>query len=156
MLFHIYTSFGFEISYEYLPGGLEPANGEIIPKIKLEKWRLIGIIFPWEVSPPWYVFICPPRPTQCDIPIEKIDVFKEVLRAIGWSHMNTYQDGWTSQGKITLIKHHFTSLIFRNFACLMCAYLKKGKVLQCAICVILFFIWKRLYCKIFLTALVYL
>ena len=55
MLFHIYiyTNLGFEISYEYLSGEAEPTNGEIIPKIKLEKWRLIEITFPWEVPPPW-------------------------------------------------------------------------------------------------------
>ena len=29
--------FGFEISYEYISRGLEPTNGEIIPKIKLAK-----------------------------------------------------------------------------------------------------------------------
>ena len=34
-------------------GGVEPTNGEIIPKIELAKWRLIEIIFPWEVLPPW-------------------------------------------------------------------------------------------------------
>ena len=45
MLFYVYTNLGFEISYEYLSGGPEPTNGEIIPKIKLAKWRLIGIIF---------------------------------------------------------------------------------------------------------------
>ena len=46
-------------------------------KITLAKWRLIGIIFLWEVPPPCQVSVCPPHPTQCDIPIEKIDIFKE-------------------------------------------------------------------------------
>ena len=38
--------------------------------------------------------------TQCDTPIEKVDIFKED------------QGKGTSQGKIIPIKRHFTSLIF--------------------------------------------
>ena len=53
MLFYIYTNLGFEISYEYLSGGPEPTNGEIIQNIKLAKLRFIGIIFPWETQPSW-------------------------------------------------------------------------------------------------------
>ena len=41
--------------------------------------------------------------------------------------MNTYQGGGTCQGKVIPINRPFASLFFRNFAYLMCAYLKKGK-----------------------------
>ena len=37
MLLYIYANLSFEMSYEYLSGGPEPTNGEIIPKIKLAK-----------------------------------------------------------------------------------------------------------------------
>ena len=73
--------------------GVEPNNGKIVPKIELAKWRLIGISFPWEVLPPWQVFMWPSRPTQCNIPIEKIDIFKERCandRSISYEHLS----GW--------------------------------------------------------------
>ena len=73
--------------------GLELTNREIISKIKLVKWRLIEIILPWEIPPPWYVFMRPPRPTQCDIPIEKRDVFKEGS-ADDWPISHEYLSGW--------------------------------------------------------------
>ena len=41
--------------------------------------------------------------------------------------MNTYQGGGTCQGKIIPINRPFASLFFRNFAYLICGYLKKRK-----------------------------
>ena len=46
MCWFTYNNLGFEITYEYLSGGPEQSNGEIILKIKLTKWLLIKIIFP--------------------------------------------------------------------------------------------------------------
>ena len=50
---YVYTNLGFEDSHEYLSGGSELTNGEVVQKIKLAKWRLIGIIFHWEVDSSW-------------------------------------------------------------------------------------------------------
>ena len=46
VVLYIYNNLGFEFSYEYLSGGPEPTNGEIIQNIKVAKLRFIGIIFP--------------------------------------------------------------------------------------------------------------
>ena len=54
---------------------------------------------------------------RCEIPIEKLNIFKEgSAQTIGRrSHMNTYEGGETSQGKIIPIKRHCSSLIFGIF-----------------------------------------
>ena len=49
----------------------------------------------------------------------------------------------------------FCMFVNKHFAYLRCACLKGWKVLLYLICVILFFIWRRIYCKIFISALVY-
>ena len=50
----------------------------------------------------------------------------------------------------------FCMFVNEQFAYLKCTYLNKGKVLQCAIYVILFPIWKWMYWQIFISELVYL
>ena len=54
--------------------------------------------------------MCPPHPTQCDIPIEK-NVSLKKDQSINLSHINAYQGGETSQWKIIPIQRHFTGLI---------------------------------------------
>ena len=44
----------------------------------------------------------------------------------------------------------------KHFVYIKCACFKKWKVLQWEICNILFFIWRRIHCKIFISALVYI
>ena len=72
-----------------------------IRKTKLV-WRLIGIIFPWEV----------PQPDQysCEIGRSFADPFFNRSVALGWAWRA--HDGGTSKEKIISIKHHFASLIF--------------------------------------------
>ena len=110
--------------------GLELTNREIISKIKLVKWRLIEIILPWEIPPPWYVFMRPPRHTQCDIPIEKRDVFKEGS-ADDWPISHEYLSGWGNLSrKIIPIKCHFASLIFRILL-RVCNNISMKNVIKC-------------------------
>ena len=57
----------------------------------------------------------PPHPTQCDIPIEKIDILKEGSandHPISHEYLSGWGEGGISQGKIIPIKRHFASLIF--------------------------------------------
>ena len=54
------------------------------------------------------------------------------------------------------VSYCFCMFVNKHFAYWKCTYLKKWKVLSCAICVIVCFIWRWMYCKIFISALVYL
>ena len=56
--------------------------------------------------------MCPPQLTQCDIPIEKIDIIKKGS-ANDRQISREYLPAWgTSHGKVIPIKRHFSSLIF--------------------------------------------
>ena len=115
MLFYICANLGFEISYEYLSGWPELTKGEIIPKIKLAKWCLIGLIFPWEIPHPDQYSCALHAQPSATYQFKKYISLKKDLWTIDWSYVNTYKVGEPLKKKIIPLKRCFASLIFGIF-----------------------------------------